>query len=185
MPLFTVHLFASLTRKIDPHYCRACFCKYSILKNLLRALALAMCFVSPAMAALPSCDGPFFVDAIAEPAWTNIDLSPASGTSGIKQAFATARDTYPVQPVRIRLAPGIYEDDVGAEIYAQRLLRSATNPIYLQAVDPAPDATRIGHGINLLGVSYIAIEGVTIGPATVGAWNGSVHAAPLPLSATA
>ncbi len=137
------------------------------------------------MAALPSCDGPFFVDAIAESAWTNIDLSPASGTSGIKQAFATARDTYPVQPVRIRLAPGIYEDDVGAEIYAQRLLRSATNPIYLQAVDPAPDATRIGHGINLLGVSYIAIEGVTIGPATVGAWNGSVHAAPLPLSATA
>jgi len=63
--------------------------------------------------------------------------------------------------VRIRLAPGVYEDNVGAEIYSQRLLRSAANPIYLQAIDPAPNATQLGHGLNLLGVSYIAIDGLT------------------------
>lgn len=158
---------------------------YSFLKRLLLTLMLALCLATPAMATLPSCSGPFFVDVIAEAAWVNIELSPASGTSGIRQAFAAARDLYSDQPVRIRLAPGIYEDDVGAEIYAQRLLRSATTPIYLQAIDPAPNATQLGHGINLLGVSYIAIEGLTIGPAAVGRWNGSVHASPLPLSAAA
>lgn len=152
---------------------------------LLQALVLAMCAVAPVRAALLSCDGPFFVDAIAEPAWVNIDIFPASGTNGIRQALATARDAYPDQPVRIRLAPGVYEDNVGAEIYAQRLLRSATNPIYLQAIDPAPDATQLGHGLNLLGVSYIAIDGLTFGPATVGDWNGTQHAPPLPLLAAA
>ena len=154
-------------------------------KSLLRALVFAMCAVTPVRAALLSCDGPFFVDAIAESAWVNIDIFPASGTNGIRQALATARDTYPDQPVRIRLAPGVYEDNVGAEIYSQRLLRSAANPIYLQAIDPAPNATQLGHGLNLLGVSYIAIDGLTFGPATVGDWNGTQHAPPLPLQAAA
>ena len=140
---------------------------------------------SPALSALLACEGPFFVDTIAESAWVNIDLVPAAGTSAIRQALATARDTHPNQAVRIRLAPGVYQDDLGAEIYAQRLPRSATTPIYLQATNPAPNATQLGHGINLLGVSYIAIDGVTIGPPVVGAWNGSVHAAPLPLQAAA
>ncbi|CAN5163310.1 hypothetical protein BH11PSE11_BH11PSE11_17910 [soil metagenome] len=126
-----------------------------------------------------------FVDAIAESAWFNIDLAPAQGTAGLRQALNTARDLHPNQPVRIRLAPGIYEDNLGSEVFAQRLLRSATSPIYIVATSPAANATQLGQGINLLGVSYIAIDGVTIGPATVGAWNGSTHAAPLPLQASA
>lgn len=155
------------------------------LLRFLGLLGLIFGAANPALAALLACDGPFFVDAIAESAWVNIDLSAAAGTSGIRQALATARDTYPNQAVRIRLAPGVYQDDLGSEIYAHRLLRSATTPIYLQATDPAPNATQLGHGINLLGVSYIAIDGVTIGPPVVGPWNGSVHAAPLPLQAAA
>lgn len=153
---------------------------FRFLAGISSALVTMTAFAVP-----PSCDGPFFVDAIADSAWVNIDLAPTAGTGGIRQALATARDMYPEQPVRIRLAPGFYADTTGAEIYSQRLLRSATTPVYLQATDPAPNATRLGHGINLLGVSYLAIEGVTIGPENVGAWNGTRHAEPLPLSAAA
>jgi hypothetical protein len=87
--------------------------------------------------------------------------------------------------VRIRLAPGEYADTIGAEVFVQRLQRSAAAPVYLLANDPRPNATRLGQGINLLGVSYVAIDGLTIGPAIVGAFDGKGHAAPLPLQAAA
>lgn len=131
------------------------------------------------------CLTPNFVDVIPENAWVNIDLAPNQGTSGLKNALSAARDLHPNSPVRIRLAPGVYADNLGAEIFAQRLLRTSGTPIYIVASGPAPNATQLGHGINLLGVSYIAIDGVTIGPRVVGAWNGSSHAAPFPLQAAA
>jgi hypothetical protein len=87
--------------------------------------------------------------------------------------------------VRIRLAPGTYADNLGGEIYAQRLQRSAAGTAVAGGHRPRPDATVLGHGINLLGVSYLAIEGVTIGPARVGAWDGQRHADPQPLQAAA
>lgn len=145
-------------------------------------LASLCCF---AAVAAPSCNDALFVDAIAERDWVNLDLSPAQGTAGLRQALANARDQHSNRPVRIRLAPGNYADNLGSEIYAQRLLRSSSTPIYIVATDSRPNATQLGHGINLLGVAYLAIDGVTIGPATVGAWNGKTHADPQPIRAAA
>jgi hypothetical protein len=153
--------------------------------NLRHALAGLVGLLPLAATALPGCEGPFFVDLIPEASWVNLDLTPEAGTSGIRDALLAARDQHPDRPVRIRLAPGFYADDLGSEIFAQRLLRGTGTPIHLVARDPTPDATRLGQGINLLGISYVAIEGVTIGPPVVGAWNGREHAPPLPLRAQA
>ena len=140
---------------------------------------------SGARAAAATCHEPLFVDQIAAAAWVNIDVTPAQGTAGVRDALRSAQRLYPSQPVRIRLAAGHYADNLGSEIYAQRLQRGPANPIWLQATDHRPDATVLGHGINLLGVSYITIDGVTIGPGQVGAWNGQRHADPQPLQAAA
>ena len=67
-------------------------------------LAAALLCAAPAHAA--TCDDGGFVDTIAESAWVNIDLSPAQGTAGIRDALRSAGTNHPNQPVRIRLAPG-------------------------------------------------------------------------------
>ncbi|MFO0555379.1 MAG: right-handed parallel beta-helix repeat-containing protein [Polyangiaceae bacterium] len=128
-----------------------------------------------------SCATALFVDAIAESAWVNLDVAPAEGTAGIRQALETANAEHPSEPVRIRLAPGTYADNLGGEIYAQHIQRTETTPLWIVATDPTPNATTVGHGFNLVGISYVAIEGITVGPAVVGAWNGSSHADPQPL----
>ncbi len=150
-------------------------------KRALAAVLMALALEAPAA----TCQDPLFVDAIADSAWVNIDVLPVLGTAGVREALRNAERLHPQRPVRIRLAPGRYADNLGSEIYAQRLLRGPSNPIWLVATDHRPNATVLGHGINLLGVSYLAIDGVTIGPATVGAWNGSRHADPQPLQAAA
>ncbi|NRF66023.1 hypothetical protein HLB44_03370 [Aquincola sp. S2] len=157
----------------------------------MRPTILHFCLLAAASTLAPppvwaaGCDDAAFVDAIAEAAWINLDVTPAQGTAGVRAALQQAQAAHPNQPVRIRLAPGAYADNIGHEIYAQRLLRGAASPIWLKASDTRPNATRLGHGINLLGVSYIAIDGVTIGPERVGAWNGQAHADPQPLQAAA
>ncbi|MBI3231368.1 MAG: DUF4214 domain-containing protein [Burkholderiales bacterium] len=133
----------------------------------------------------PSCSTPTFIEQIAEANWVNLDLQPTQGTAGIKAALALAASTYANQPVRIRLAAGTYADNLGAEIFAQRLQRNSTTPIWL--VGASTGTIQLEQGINLLGVSYLAIEGITIGPETVGAWNATshTHSAPQPLQAQA
>ncbi|MEI8159334.1 MAG: right-handed parallel beta-helix repeat-containing protein [Burkholderiales bacterium] len=150
--------------------------------TLCLTLAIACILVHPNASAQGAG---LFVDGIAQSSWINLDVTPDQGTAGLRQALNTARDSYPSQPVRIRLAPGLYADNLGSEVFAQHLLRSATTPVYVVATNPAPNATQLGQGINLLGVSYVAIDGLTIGPATVGAWNGATHSAPQPLQASA
>lgn len=149
-------------------------------------------FAAPARATTsgciaPACTHPAFIDNIAEASWVNIDITPAQGTAAIKAALNTAATTYPNRPVRIRLAAGVYADNLGAEIFAQHLFRTQTNPVWLVAADAAPNATRLEQGINLLGVAYIALDGITIGPPAVGAWNAVTgrHADPQPLQAAA
>ncbi|MFO0611785.1 MAG: right-handed parallel beta-helix repeat-containing protein [Polyangiaceae bacterium] len=132
-----------------------------------------------------SCASELFVDVIPEASWLNVDLDPSGGTTAIRDAIENARDAHPNEPVRIRLAPGEYADTLGGEIYAHHVLRSAAAPLFIVATDPSPNATRLGQGFNMVGVSYIAFEGLTIGPASVGAWNGSSHADPQPLRAQA
>lgn len=150
-----------------------------------RIIAGALLTLNLGVATAANCQEPLFVDAIAEQAWVNLDVSPAQGTAGVREALRNAQRLHPQRPVRIRLAPGHYADNLGGEIFAQRLQRGPSNPVLLQATDHQPNATVLGHGINLLGVSYLAIDGVTIGPATVGAWNGSGRADPQPLQAAA
>ena len=152
---------------------------------VLAAALMAGALMAGAPAVAATCDDGNFVDTIAESAWVNIDVTPGQGTAGVRDALRTAGASHPNQPVRIRLAPGFYADNLDGEIYAHRLQRSAATPIWLKATDANPNATRLGHGINLVGVSYIAIDGVTVGPETVGAWNGSAHADPQPLQASA
>ncbi len=141
----------------------------------------------PSTCVEPFCNHFGFIETIPEANWVNIDLSPSQGTAAIKAALNTAGTTYPTRPVRIRLAAGVYADNLGGEIFAQRLMRDVTSPIWLVARDATPNATRLEQGINLLGVSYLAIEGVTIGPPEVGAWDATNrrHAAPQPLQAAA
>ncbi|MEN9627854.1 MAG: hypothetical protein RJA10_1081, partial [Pseudomonadota bacterium] len=151
---------------------------------LLPALA-ALALLPSTARALPGCHDTHAVDTIAESAWVDIDLVPVQGTRGIRDALRRAQAEYPTRPVRIRLAPGTYADTLGSEIFAQALWRNADAPLWLLATDGRPDATVLGHGLNLLGVSHLAIDGVTIGPAVVGAWNGQRHADPQPLQAAA
>ena len=151
----------------------------------MRLIFALLCLTLGTSSRAASCTDPAFVDAIAESAWVNLDVSPAQGTRGVRDALRQAQSQHPSRPVRIRLAPGSYADNLGSEIFAQRLLRSASTPIWLLATDPRPNTTVLGHGINLLGVAYVAIEGVTIGPESVGAWNGSSHADPQPLQTAA
>ena len=152
---------------------------------LLAAMAAAVALLPTTARAFPGCHDAHAVDTLPESAWVNIDLVPAQGTGGIRDALRRAQAQHPLQPVRIRLAPGTYADTLGSEIFAQALWRSAEAPLWLLATDGRPDATVLGHGLNLLGVSHLVIDGVTIGPAQVGAWNGQRHADPQPLQAAA
>jgi len=155
------------------------------MARLLSWIAIAWAVALPLKGAAAGCHDPAFVDQIAESAWVNLDVMPAQGTAGIRNALRAAQSQHATQPVRIRLAPGHYADNLGSEVYAQALWRTAATPIWLRATDPRPNATVLGHGINLLAVAYVAIDGVTIGPARVGPWDGTRHAAPGPLQAAA
>jgi hypothetical protein len=153
---------------------------------LLLALGLAAAAHAPARADTPvGCFDSAFVDAVPASSWVTLELEPSQGTAGLRQALRTAQAQHPSQPVRIRLAPGRYADTLGSEVFAQALWRSAAAPIWIVASDGRPDATVLDHGLNLLGVSYVAIDGLPIGPARVGAWDGHRHADPQPLQAAA
>ncbi|WP_338847026.1 DUF4214 domain-containing protein [Massilia sp. W12] len=152
-------------------------------------MCMFFAFLSPARAeecSPPACRT-LFIDQIAESAWVNLDVTPQQGVAGIRDALLRAKNSHEESPVRIRLAPGVYADNLGSEIFVQRMLRSAATPVWLVASDKTPQATRLEQGLNLLGVSWLAIDGLTIGPETVGAWNAATqrHADPQPLQAAA
>jgi hypothetical protein len=137
-----------------------------------------------------------FVDAIAEAAWLNVDLAPAGGMTALNEQLMRLATEELDRPVRIRLAPGAYAtSDAGrGELYLEGLARTAAAPVLVQAMDPAPDATRLAQGFILVGASFVAFDGLTIGPATVGAYHGDgmcanagdcFHDAPKPLAAEA
>ncbi len=137
-----------------------------------------------------------FTDAIADSAWFNVDLTPSQGMAGVLEALTVTAAAHATQPVRVRLAPGDYAPTAAGvgSLYLFDLSRTQAAPLLLQATDPQPDATRLSQGFNLVKASYIAIDGVTIGPKTVGAYhqNGGCdvdgncfHDAPKPLAAEA
>jgi hypothetical protein len=136
-----------------------------------------------------------FVDAIAESAWLNVDLAPAGGMRALADELARLAREDRDRPVRVRLAPGDYAptDPGRGELYIEDLQRTAAAPLLIQATDPAPNATRLSQGFVLVGVGFLAFDGLTIGPAVVGAYHGGAfcgpgacfHDAPKPLSAEA
>jgi hypothetical protein len=156
------------------------------MRQLALRLVLALSAAAPVTSVhAAACGDALFVDQVAPAAWHTIELQPSQGTAGLRAALQSAGRDHADVPVRIRLAAGRYPDNIGSEVFAQRLQRSASAPIHIVAADPRPNATVLGHGLNLLGVSYIAIEGLTIGPEQVGAWDGQRHADPQPLQAAA
>lgn len=140
--------------------------------------------VPPVSGELPSCGDALFVDAIPAGDWVTVDLAPEGGTEAIREAMRAAGDQ-PDKAIHIRLAPGYYADNLGGEIYVQHLFRTATTPVWVEATDKSAGATELGQGFNFVGVAYVALDGMTIGPAEVGAWDGSAHADPQPLQAAA
>jgi hypothetical protein len=136
-----------------------------------------------------------FVDAIAESAWLNVDLVPGGGMRALADELGRLSRENLDRPVRVRLAPGDYAPtDIGrGELYIEDLHRTAAAPLLVQAMDPAPNATRLSQGFVLVGVSFLAFDGLTIGPAVVGAYHGGsfcgpdacFHDAPKPLNAEA
>lgn len=138
-----------------------------------------------------------FIDAIANAAWLDIELSPEGGMAALLSQLERLRTEDRDRPVRLRLAAGAYAPtDVGrGEIYIKDLNRPADAPLLVQAIDPAPNATRLGQGFNLVAVSYLAFDGLTIGPEHVGAFHGTAgmcdapgscyHDDPKPLTAEA
>ena len=136
-----------------------------------------------------------FVDAVAESAWLNVDLAPAGGMRAIATELTRLASEDLDRPVRLRLGPGSYAPtDAGrGELYIEGLQRQASAPVLVQAMDPAPNATQLGQGFVLVGVSFLAFDGLTIGPQSVGAFHGGdfcppgacFHDAPKPLTAEA
>ena len=92
------------------------------MRLLLASLALTLSVASTAA----TCTDTAFVDSMAEATWVNLDVSPAQGTRGVRDALRQAQSQHPSRPVRIRLAPGSYADNLGSEIYAQRLLEEGS-----------------------------------------------------------
>lgn len=137
-----------------------------------------------------------FPSAIAESAWFNIDLEPSGGMAALHDAILTTAAAHPSEPVRIRLAPGEYaatNAGVGS-LYFFGIERTAAAPLLIVAKDPKPNATRLTQGFNLVHVAYLAFDGLTIGPPTVGAYHADgscdvegkcFHDAPKPLFAEA
>lgn len=138
-----------------------------------------------------------FLAAIGESGWHDVTLSPAGGMAALLAELERLRSEDLTRPVRVRLSAGFYAaTDVGrGEIYVKDLNRSAQAPVLVQAIDPRANATRLGQGLNLVGVSYLAFDGLTIGPDHVGAFHGTAgmcdepgscyHDEPKPLSAEA
>jgi hypothetical protein len=137
-----------------------------------------------------------FAMAVPEATWLNVDLAPAGGMQAIRDQLERLRNEDLDRPVRLRLAPGTYATrDAGqGEIYLMGLRRKASAPVLIQAVDPAPNATRLGQGFNLVAVSYLGFDGLTFGPERVGAFQkkgpcdvrgNCAHAEPKPLVAQA
>lgn len=141
--------------------------------------------------------GTSFLDAIPSDAWHDIELAPAGGMVALLGELERLRTQDLDRPVRLRLLPGDYAaTDVGSgEIYVKGLERAANAPVLIVAADPTPNATRLAQGFNLVAVSYLGFDGLTIGPAQVGTFHGTVgqceeagscyHDAPKPLAAQA
>lgn len=147
---------------------------------------------TPAELCTPAEAERLFVDRVS--VWRTIDLGPGEGMAGLEAALTRLRSEELAVPVRVRLAPGYYAPAAGtAMVTVVGLARSPAAPVLVVAADPAPNATRLGQGLALVGASYVALDGLTIGPPAVGRFHGGdfcgpgacYHEAPKPLAARA
>jgi hypothetical protein len=114
-----------------------------------------------------------FVDAVAANGWESIDVAPSGGMRGLGDALARAADLYRDRPVRLRLLPGEYAADGEGPLVVVGLSRTRAAPLLVDAVDRAPGATRLMQGLAFVGGSYFALDGLSFGPTSVGAFHGS------------
>lgn len=128
--------------------------------------------VAPASTSGEGCGGPLFVDAIADDAWQELRVD-GGGMDALRQAIATSDRA---RPVRISIAPGVYR---GQCLYVEDHLRTAATPLWIRGEGTVQIDCNDGNGqaIGLDGVAYVALEGLTIGPATGGYGDSAVHIA--------
>jgi hypothetical protein len=135
-----------------------------------------------------------FLDAVAPETWVTISIEAASGMQGLVNALAQAAAIWE-QPVRVRLGAGSYAatSDEQPVVSLRGPARRPAAPLVIEAVDRRPDATTLTQGLAFIGGSYFALDGLTFGPAAVGAFHGSdfcqpgscYHEPPRPLQAPA
>ncbi len=117
-----------------------------------------------------SCDDALFVD---EPAlqWIDVPLTEAGGMDGLRAAIANS-DV--MKPTRIRLAPGTY---AGQCLYVEDHLRTKAAPLWIKGEGAVQIACTDGNGqaLGFVHSSYIAVEGLTIGPESGFYGDSGVH----------
>lgn len=124
-----------------------------------------------------SCQDRLFVDAIPSAAWTTVRVSGGSMDS-IRDAINNSNRNV---PTHILVAPGTYR---GNCLAITDHLRSAAAPLWLHADGVVQINCVDGNGqaIGLEHVSYIAVDGFTIGPASGFYGDSGVHVSGSPIA---
>ncbi len=128
---------------------------------------------TPATPATPaSCGGPTFLEAIAADAWTTTRVD-GGGMDAIRDAIARSDRA---RPTRIEIAAGTYG---GQCLYVEDHMRTATAPLWIRGEGTVQIDCHDGNGqaIGFDHVAYVALEGVTIGPARGHYGDSAVHIA--------
>ncbi|MBX7080771.1 MAG: right-handed parallel beta-helix repeat-containing protein [Nannocystaceae bacterium] len=126
-----------------------------------------------------SCGGPLFVERIAADAWTEVRV-PAGTMDGIRDAIASSDRR---KPTRVTLAPGTYR---GQCLYVEDHMRTADAPLWIRGEGEVQIDCTDGNGqaIAFDHVAYVALEHVTVGPASGYYGDSAVHIAGKPIDPT-
>lgn len=124
----------------------------------------------PPPVGLIHCDDPLFVDAPGL-AWVDVTLSPSDGMDGLRAAIASSDVA---KPTRITLAEGTY---AGQCLYVEDHLRTKEAPLWIKGQGTVQIACSDGNGqaLGFVHSSYVAIEGLTLGPASGYYGDSGIH----------
>lgn len=128
---------------------------------------------APASTSAPaSCAGPLFVDTIAADAWAEIRVD-GGGMDAIRDAIAKSDRS---RATRITIAAGTYG---GQCLYVEDHMRTAAAPLWIRGEGEVQIDCHDGNGqaIGFDHVAYVAIEGITVGPARGHYGDSAVHVA--------
>jgi len=127
---------------------------------------------TPSAASASSCAGRLFIDAIAADAWIEVRVD-GGGMDAIRDAIAASDRS---RATRITIAAGTYG---GQCLYVEDHMRTAAAPLMIRGEGMVQIDCHDGNGqaIGFDHVAYVAIEGITIGPARGYYGDSGVHIA--------